>query len=130
MSEPSDQAGNGPRQGQAERGGSLLSAEREDGPSVQALTLAQAEAVLKTVEGSQMYAYVVLSPLTGARTEELRALTWDHVDWEGAPGTTLPVPPHIAVWRSVRAGGDTETQDEKASQTIRNSLTYWTGLAR
>lgn len=30
-----------------------------------------------------MHAYVVMSLLTGARTEELRALTWSHVDLEG-----------------------------------------------
>ena len=35
-----------------------------------------------------MYAYVVLSLLTGARTEELRALTWTHVDLDGDPTPT------------------------------------------
>jgi integrase len=30
-----------------------------------------------------MHAYVVMSLLTGARTEELRALTWSHVNLEG-----------------------------------------------
>jgi integrase len=38
--------------------------------------------------------------LTGIRTEEARALRWDHVDVEA--GT-------VAVWRSVRHGGDTKT---------------------
>jgi integrase len=31
-------------------------------------------------EGTSMHAYVVVSLLTGARTEELRALTWSHLD--------------------------------------------------
>jgi integrase len=30
-----------------------------------------------------MRAYIVVSLLTGARTEELRALTWSHVDLNG-----------------------------------------------
>ena len=44
----------------------------------------------------------MVSLLTGARTEELRALTWTHVDLNAAP-------PCIMVWRSVRAGGETKT---------------------
>jgi integrase len=42
-----------------------------------ALTFAQAKAVLEVASGTSMRAYVVLALLTGARTEELRALTWD-----------------------------------------------------
>ncbi|MEV7008661.1 hypothetical protein [Streptosporangium sp. NPDC051022] len=57
-----------------------------------ALTFAQAEAVLKAAEGTRMHAYIVLSLLTGARTEELRALTWSHVDLEGDPAVVPPVP--------------------------------------
>jgi len=44
-----------------------------------------------------MYAYVVLALLTGARTEELRALTWDHVDLLGRPDAKPPIPPYVAV---------------------------------
>jgi integrase len=47
--------------------------------------------------------------LTGARTEELRALTWDHLDLDGKPNADRTVPPSVQVWRSVRAGGDTKT---------------------
>lgn len=83
-----------------------------------ALTFAQAEAVLKAAEGSRMYAYIVLSLLTGARTEELRALTWDHVDIEGDPNANPPVPPHVAVWRSVRAGGDTKTRKSRRTLAL------------
>ena len=48
------------------------------------------------------HAYIVLSLLTGLRTEEARALRWVHVDLDGDPAAALPVPPHVAVWRSVR----------------------------
>jgi len=44
-----------------------------------ALTLEQAEEVLEADDGTPMHAYVVVSLLTGARTEEMRGLRWDHV---------------------------------------------------
>jgi integrase len=59
------------------------------------LTLDQANAVLAAAAGTSMHAYVVLSLLTGARTEELRALTWTHLDLDGDP-------PTIELWHSVR----------------------------
>jgi integrase len=72
-----------------------------------ALTAAQGIAVLKAAEKDRIYAYLVLSLLLGVRTEEARALRWDHVDLEGDP--VVPVPPHVDVFRSVRAHGDTKT---------------------
>ncbi|MFC5831661.1 tyrosine-type recombinase/integrase [Nonomuraea insulae] len=90
----------------------------KSGRPSKALTFAQAEAVLKAAEGSKMYAYIVLSLLTGARTEELRALTWDHVDLDGDPDAHPPVPPHVAVWRSVRAGGDTKTRKSRRTLAL------------
>jgi integrase len=72
---------------------------REGRPS-QSLTLVQAAALLEAAEESRLHAFIVLSLLTGVRSEEARALTWEHVDLEA--GT-------ISVWRSVRAGGDTKT---------------------
>lgn len=83
-----------------------------------ALTLAQAKAVLKAAEGSRMHAYVVLSLLTGARPEELRALTWDHVDLVGKPDSDPLIPPYVAVWRSVRAGGDTKTRKSRRTLAL------------
>lgn len=83
-----------------------------------ALTFVQAEAVLSAAEGSRLAAYVVVSLLTGARTEELRALTWDHVHLEGDPMASPPVPPHIAVWRSVRTGGDTKTKKSRRTLAL------------
>ncbi|MBO0891096.1 MAG: tyrosine-type recombinase/integrase, partial [Acidothermales bacterium] len=41
---------------------------------------------------------------------------WDHGDLAGAPDAKPPVPPYIAVWRSVRAGNDTKTR--KSRRTI------------
>ncbi len=65
-----------------------------------------------------MGAYLVVSLLTGARTEELRALTWAHVQLDGDPLTNPPVPPHIMVWRSVRAGGDTKTKKSRRTLAL------------
>lgn len=83
-----------------------------------ALTFAQAEAVLKGAEGTSMYAYIVVALLTGARTEELRALTWDHVFLKGRPDLDPPQPPHIAVWRSVRRSGDTKTRKSRRTLAL------------
>src|SRR6266700_2893298 len=64
-----------------------------------------------------MPAYITLSLLCGLRTEEARALRWAHVDLGADPQASPPVPPHIAVWRSVRTHGDTKT--EKSRRTLR-----------
>lgn len=90
----------------------------KEGRPSKSLTLDQAKAVLTAAEDSRIYAYVVLSLLTGARTEELRALTWDHVDLLGRPEDTPPVPPSIAVWHSVRAGGDTKTRKSRRTLAL------------
>lgn len=91
-----------------------------------ALALGQAEAVLKAAHDapSRMRAYVVLSLLTGARTEELRELSWPYVvafdegrqawcpvtevGWEHAEFA-------VYVWRSVRKTGDTKTVKSRRS---------------
>jgi integrase len=83
-----------------------------------AFNLDQAEAVLDAAAGTAMYAYIVLSILMGARTEELRALTWDHVDLEGNLTANPPIPPSIMVWRSVRAGGDTKTRQSRRTLAL------------
>ncbi|MEV4179351.1 hypothetical protein [Nonomuraea sp. NPDC049709] len=51
----------------------------KDGRPSKALTRHQADAMLKAAESSELHAYVVLSLTTGVRTEEARALRWDHV---------------------------------------------------
>lgn len=85
-----------------------------------ALTLEQAEAVLKAAQETPIHAYLVLSLLTGARTEELRALTWDDVDLDGDPDAHPPVPPSIAVVRADRAGGDTKTRKSRRRLAMPN----------
>jgi integrase len=64
------------------------------------LTLAQAVAVLDAAAQSPLHAYVVLSLVVGARTEELRAVTWADVD------LTAGI---LSVTRSVRAAGKLKT---------------------
>lgn len=80
-----------------------------------ALTLAQAEAVLAAAErgAARMRGYTVVSLLTGARTEEMRALRWCDVDLTGHPDATPAVPPNVALVRSVRATGDTKTRKSR-----------------
>jgi integrase len=105
----------------------------QEGRPSKSLTLEQAIAVITTARSlpvielhpglkdvrrpaSLMYAYIGLSLLVGIRTEEARALGWQHVDLDGDPGTSPPVPPHVAVWRSVRAHGETKT--ERSRRTL------------
>jgi integrase len=78
-----------------------------------------------------MHSYIVLSLLCGLRTEEARALRWAHVDLDGDPAASPPVPPHIAVWRSVRAHGETKTERSRRTlglpATAVQALRAWTG---
>jgi integrase len=72
-----------------------------------ALTAEQAAALLAAAQSARLGAYVVLCLMTGIRTEEARALRWENVDLDAGS---------IAVWRSVRLGGDTKT--EKSRRTL------------
>jgi integrase len=81
------------------------------------LTLEQSLALLEAADESRLNAYVVLSLTVGMRTEEARELRWDHVDLDGDPDAARPVPPSVAVWRSVRQGGDTKTN--KSRRTLK-----------
>lgn len=82
------------------------------------LTPKQAEAVLARTAGHRMHHYIVVSLLTGARTEELRALRWEHVHLDGLLDAHPPVPPHIEVWRSVRSHGDTKTRRSRRTLAL------------
>ncbi|TDC85489.1 site-specific integrase [Nonomuraea deserti] len=93
-----------------------------DGRPSKALTRHQAEAVLKAAATSELHAYVVLSLTTGVRTEEARALHWDHVvAWIPNLKQWQPVTEAgfrhkklaIYVWRAVREGGDTKTRKSR-----------------
>jgi len=93
-------------------------------------TLEQAKALLAAAQSTRLHAYVVLSLLVGIRTEEARALRWDHVvtwvddsaGWQ--PITTAGFGPAraggdryaIYVWRSERHGGDTKTGKSRRTQ--------------
>ena len=82
------------------------------------LTLEQTLALLNAARGSRLNAYVVLSLTAGIRIEEARELRWDHVDLDGDPGGVRPVPPSVAVWRSVRQGGDTKTAKSRRTLAL------------
>lgn len=100
---------------------------REGRPS-KSFTFDQAHAVLTAAEeaGVRMRAYIVLSLLTGARTEELRALTWSHVvTFDEERKAWRPIGEAgweheefaMYVWRSVRRKGDTKTA--KSRRTLK-----------
>ena len=78
-----------------------------------------------------MHAYITLSLLCGIRTEEARALRWAHVDLDGDPAARPPVPPHLAVWRSVRAHGETKTERSRRTLALPaaavQALRAWSG---
>lgn len=77
------------------------------------LTPEQADDVLTKTRPDRLYPYIVVALLTGARTEELRALRWDHVHLDPPAG-----PPHLEVWRSVRAHGDTKTRRSRRTLAL------------
>ena len=93
------------------------------------LSLDQTEAMLAAAETfatagplAWLCPYVVVSLLTGARTEEMRALRWTHiVALERASGKWRSITEvgwdherfAIHVWRSVRVNGDTKTRKSR-----------------
>jgi integrase len=82
------------------------------------LTLEESLALLEAARESRLNAYVVLSLTVGIRTEEARELRWDHVDLDGDSDAVRPVPPSVAVWRSVRRGGDTKTAKSRRTLAL------------
>jgi integrase len=78
----------------------------------EALPQASAVTAAAKAAGPRTYAYVMLSLCTGVRTEEARALRWQHVDF-GDPGSQPPRSASVAVWRSARARGDTKTKKSR-----------------
>jgi integrase len=98
---------------------------RKGGRPSKAMTLDQATTVLEHAKDDSLHAYVVLSLMTGVRTEEARALRWSHVvAWMREAGEWCPVTETdfrrkkyaVYVWRSVREDGDTKT--EKSRRTL------------
>jgi integrase len=89
------------------------------------LTLEQAVALMAAARGTRLEAYVVLSLLSGLRTEEARALRWDHVvAW--VSGQWQPVVDAgfdheqlaVFVWRAERARGDTKTPESRRTLAL------------
>jgi integrase len=98
---------------------------RKDGRPSKAMTLDQATTVLEHAKSDPLNAYVVLSLMTGVRTEEARALRWSHVvAWVAEASEWRPITEvgfnhekfAVYVWRSVREDGDTKT--EKSRRTL------------
>jgi integrase len=95
-------------------------------------TVEEAKAVLAAVQGARLEAYVTLSLLAGIRTEEARALRWDHVVvWVDDATGWRPVTEvgfggaragqdrfAIYVWRSDRHGGDTKTAKSRRTLAL------------
>jgi integrase len=89
------------------------------------LTMEQAVALMTAAQGTRLEAYIVVSLLSGVRTEEARALRWDHVvAWVG--GQWVPVleagfdheQVAVFVWRAERAGGDTKTPQSRRTLAL------------
>jgi integrase len=89
------------------------------------LTLEQAISLMAAARGTRLEAYIVLSLLSGMRTEEARALRWDHVvAWVGEQW--VPVleagfdheQVAVFVWRAERAGGDTKTPQSRRTLAL------------
>jgi integrase len=89
------------------------------------LTLEQVVALMAAACGTRLEAYITLSLLTGLRTEEVRALRWDHVvAW--VQGQWQPVSQAgfdheqlaVFVWRADRAGRDTKTPKSRRTLAL------------
>jgi integrase len=98
---------------------------KKGGRPSKAMTLDQAVTLMGHAKADPLHAYVVLSVMTGVRTEEARALRWDHVvAWVPEAREWHPVAEAgwrrkkyaVYVWRSVREDGDTKT--EKSRRTL------------
>jgi integrase len=80
---------------------------------------------MDAAKGTRLGAYITLSLLTGLRTEEARALHWDHVAaWAGdqwQPVTEAGFDHEelaVFVWRSDRAGSDTKTPKSRRTLAL------------
>lgn len=94
-----------------------------------AMALTQAQAVLDAADKAspRMRAYIVLSLLTGMRTEEVRGLPWSCVvAYDPDRQAWVPVTQGgwqhyqfaVHVWRSVRATGDTKTRKSRRTLAL------------
>jgi len=95
----------------------LPRAARPGRPS-KSLTPEQVDQILTLTASDPMHAYIVVSLLTGGRTEELRALRWEHVHLDPGNVRGSVVPPYLEVWRSVRRSGDTKTRRSRRTLAL------------
>jgi integrase len=100
---------------------------KKDGRPSKAMTLEQGMTLLECAKGDPLHAYVVLSLMTGVRTEEARALLWSHVvawvpevkEWWPVAETGFKRKKYaVYVWRSVREDGDTKTERSRRTLEI------------
>jgi integrase len=98
---------------------------QQAGRPSKSLTLKQTVALMTAAKGTALEAYIVVSLLSGVRTEEARALRWDHVvawvDGQWRPVSEAgfdhdQVP--VFVWRAERAGGDTKTPKSRRTLAL------------
>jgi integrase len=89
------------------------------------LTLEQAVSLMAAARGTRLEAYIVLSLLSGMRTEEARALRWDHVvAWVSGQWVSVAEAGFdheqvaVFVWRAERAGGDTKTPESRRTLAL------------
>jgi integrase len=93
------------------------------------MTLGQAQAVLDAADkaSARIRAYIVLSLLTGMRTEEVRGLPWSYVvsyhpdrqEWTSVTEAGWDHHEYaVYVWRSVRATGDTKTRKSRRTLAL------------
>jgi integrase len=105
--------------------------EGRPGRPSKSFTLEEAKALLAASEGRRLHAYVTLSLLAGLRTEEARALRWDHVVvWDKSTGWRPVSAPEfkgrwprggqfaVYVWRAERHGGDTKTAKSRRTLSL------------
>lgn len=111
MSESLRTAGDSRRSDEAQRGELCSMPTGVEGRCYTSLSMAHTQQVLTCAQGQRMHDYIVLSLLTGARTEELRALRWEHVHLDHPT-------PHVEVWRSVRSDGDTKTRRSRRTLAL------------
>ena len=89
----------------------------QPGRRSKSLTPEQVDDVLNKTAPDRLHPYVVLSLLTGARTEKLRAMHWQHVHLEGQPDA---VPPDPAASRgmAISAGRSRRYKTRKSRRTL------------
>jgi integrase len=98
---------------------------QQAGRPSKSLTLEQAVALMAAAKGTALEAYIIVSLLSGVRTEEARALPWDHVvawvDEQWRPVSEVGFdhePVAVFVWRAERAGGDTKTPKSRRTLAL------------